>query len=54
MSREHARDAGKGLSVASPDQALRMARPLPDVADMALGQVPDEPWEAFLDALRRR
>lgn len=40
-----------GLLVVTPDEALRQARPLPDVDTMALGDVLDEDWDALLAAI---
>lgn len=40
-----------GLLVVTPDEALRHARPLPDVDTMALGDVPDADWDALLAAI---
>lgn len=42
------------LLVLSPDEALRQARPLPDIDTMALGEVPDDEWEALMAALADR
>ena len=51
MASHDSRDRTHKLTVLAPDEALRRARPLPDVADMALGDIPDDDWDAFIDAL---
>jgi hypothetical protein len=42
------------LLVLSPDEALRQARPLPDIDTMALGEVPDDERDALMAALADR
>ena len=40
-----------GLTVLPPQEALRLARPLPDPADLAIEGISDEEWDAFEQAL---
>jgi len=42
------------LLVVAPDEALRRARPLPKPEDMALADLPDDEWDALLEALADR
>lgn len=44
-------ESAPGLLVVTPDEALNHARPLPDVETMALGDVPDDEWDALMAAL---
>lgn len=44
-------ESAPGLLVVTPDEALSRARPLPDVETMALGDVPDDEWDALMAAL---
>jgi hypothetical protein len=39
------------MLVLAPDQALKRARPLPRHEDLVIEDVPDEEWDAFLEAL---
>lgn len=43
-----------GLTVVAPDEALRLAQPLPDSADLAIDGLTDAEWEAFERALAER
>jgi hypothetical protein len=50
---EHPQEPGQ-LTVASPNEALQKARPLPSDADMAVEGLTDDEWEAFERALADR
>ena len=43
-----------GLTVVSPAEALRRARPLPSDDEMAIDGLTDEEWKAFEQALAER
>jgi hypothetical protein len=43
-----------GLVILPPDEALRLARPLPNDAEMAIEGLTDEEWAAFQQALAER
>ena len=47
-------DVPATLTVVSPAEALRRARPLPDAEEMAIDGLTDEEWEAFEQALAER
>ena len=42
------------LTVVPPEEALRLARPLPDAEEMAIEGLTDDEWEAFEQALADR
>lgn len=42
------------LTVLPPQEAVRLARPLPSEEDMALNDLTDEEWDAFQRALAER
>jgi hypothetical protein len=44
-------DEPVGLTVVSPDDALRRAKPLPRAKDMAIEGLTDDEWKAFEQAL---
>lgn len=46
----HEQDAGR-LTVLPPDEALRAARQLPGDAEMAIEDLTDEEWSAFVEAI---
>ena len=43
-----------GLTVASPEEALKLARPVPDDSEMAIDGLTDDEWKAFEKALAER
>jgi len=43
-----------GLTIVSPVEALRLARPLPTDAEMAIDGLTDDEWNAFQKALAER
>ena len=47
-------DQPEVLTVVPPEEALRLARPLPDADDMAIEGLTDDEWEAFEQALAER
>jgi hypothetical protein len=42
------------LTVVQPDEALRLARPLPAAEDMVIEGLTDDEWNAFEQALADR
>ena len=47
-------DQPEVLTVVPPEEALRLARPLPDADEMAIEGLTDDEWEAFEQALADR
>ena len=47
-------DQPEVLTVVPPDEALRLARPLPGADEMAIDGLTDDEWEAFQQALADR
>lgn len=47
-------DEAQDLTVLPPDEALRLARPLPSDDEMAIDGLTDDEWKAFQQALAER
>lgn len=47
-------DRPTGLTVVAPDDALREARPVPDLAELTIEGLTDEEWDAFEQAIAER
>ncbi|HKY14394.1 MAG TPA: hypothetical protein VJM33_05680 [Microthrixaceae bacterium] len=54
MSMASHSDGTDGLTVLSPDEALRRARPAPTAEELEIEGLTDEEWQAFQQALAER